>query len=188
MEGKLIILSAPSGAGKTSIVKYLLLQELPVSFSISATSRPKRHNEEHCRDYYFLSVEEFKQKIEKKEFLEWEEVYPNRFYGTLRSEVERIWKTGKHVVLDLDVLGGLNVKKEYGEMALALFIKPPDLETLEQRLTLRGTEDIESLKQRIAKAEFELSYEKQFDKVIINDDLEKAQQEVLDIVRDFIHV
>lgn len=186
MPGKLIIISAPSGAGKTSIVKYLLQQNLPLAFSISATSRPKRENEIDKKDYYFLSEEEFKQKIEENAFLEWEEVYPNRFYGTLKSEVERIWSIGKHVVFDIDVLGGLNIEKQFGEKALSIFIKPPTHQDLIDRLTARGTECEETLKERLSKADFELSFENQFDKVVINDDLLEAQQEVTALVKEFI--
>lgn len=186
MEGKLIIISAPSGAGKTSIVKWLLEQEFPLSFSISATSRPKRVNEKDKRDYYFLSEEIFKQKIKEDAFLEWEEVYPGRYYGTLKSEVTRIWNTGHHVVFDIDVLGGLNIKRQFEDKALSIFIKPPSYDCLAQRLAIRGTEDENSLKERLSKAEFELSHESQFDKIVINDDLQKARQEVLTLVRDFI--
>lgn len=186
MDGKLIILSAPSGAGKTSIVRHLLEQGLPLSFSISATNRPPRENEKEGEDYYFLLLENFKSKIENEEFLEWEEVYPDRFYGTLKSELERIWRKGKHVVFDIDVIGGLNIKKQFGDKALAIFIKPPNADCLRERLEGRGTETEESLNERIAKAEFELSFEDQFDIVVINDHLKVAQEEVVNIVKDFI--
>jgi len=186
MNGKLIIISAPSGAGKTSIVKHLLDQNFPLAFSVSATSRPKRTNETDKIDYYFLSVEDFKKKIDSEEFLEWQEVYPNQFYGTLKSEVERIWKTGHHVIFDVDVLGGLNIKKQFGERALAIFIKPPTLESLKERLASRGTENYHSLKQRMEKAEYELSFENRFDKIVINENLADAQQEVMRLMKDFL--
>ena len=185
MEGKMIIVSAPSGAGKTSIVRYLLEQETSLSFSISATSRPKRAGETDRKDYYFLSSEDFKKKIEEGDFLEWQEVYPNQFYGTFKSEVERIWTLGNHVVFDIDVLGGIEMKRLFGGRALSIFIKPPDIETLIERLKSRGTEDVESFTQRIAKVEFELSFEDQFDEVVVNDDLPTAQKEVVKLVRQF---
>jgi guanylate kinase len=158
MDGKLIIISAPSGAGKTSIVKHLLDQDFPLAFSVSATSRPKRTNETDKKDYYFLTVEDFKKKIDSRAFLEWQEVYPNQFYGTLKSEVDRIWKSGYHVIFDVDVLGGLNIKKQFGDRALAIFIKPPTIDCLKKRLASRGTENADSLKQRMEKAEYELSF------------------------------
>ncbi|MDR2978928.1 MAG: guanylate kinase [Bacteroidales bacterium] len=186
MDRKLIILSAPSGTGKTSIMKHVLGQGLSLSFSISATNRLPRGNEKNGRDYYFLSTAEFKEKVVCGEFLEWEEVYPGRFYGTLRSEVSRIWADGKSVVFDIDVLGGLNIKEQFGEQALAIFIKPPSMESLRERLEIRGTETEESLKERLAKAEFELSFEDRFDVTVVNERLEKAQQEVVAIVKNFI--
>jgi guanylate kinase len=188
MDGKLIIISAPSGAGKTSIVKHLLDQNFPLAFSVSATSRPKRTNETDKKDYYFLTVEDFKKKIESGAFLEWQEVYPNQFYGTLKSEVERIWRTGHHVIFDVDVLGGLNIKKQFGERALSIFIKPPTIECLKERLASRGTENSHSLKQRMEKAEYELSFENHFDKIVINENLPDAQQEVLRLMKDFLSV
>ena len=186
MKGKLIIISAPSGAGKTTIVRHLLAQNLPLSFSISATSRPKREQEQDKKDYYFLSADEFRERAENGDFLEWEEVYHNQFYGTLKSEIDRIWATGHHVVFDIDVLGGVNLKKQFQEQALSIFIKPPSHECLVERLKGRGTESAESLQKRVAKAEFELGYESQFDKVVVNDILEEAQAEVIDLVQQFI--
>jgi len=186
MQEKLIILSAPSGSGKTSIVKKLLEQSLPLAFSISATSRTKRDGEKENIDYYFITPEDFKKKIGEKAFIEWEEVYQGCFYGTLKSEIERIWADRKTVVLDMDVIGGLNVKKMYETKALSIFIKPPDMETLTERLKRRGTESEDSLQQRINKANFELSFANQFDIIIINDHFESACQEVLDVVSNFI--
>ncbi len=186
MQGKLIILSAPSGSGKTTIVKYLLDQRLPLEFSVSATSRNRREGETDGVDYYFISSEDFKKKIEENAFVEWEEVYPDCFYGTLKSEMERIWATGKSVILDMDVIGGLNVKKLYGDRALSIFIKPPTLDELWRRLEKRGTENKKTLQQRVEKAEFELSFADKFDAIVINDDLEKADEEVLNIVMAFI--
>lgn len=186
MQGKLIIVSAPSGAGKTSIVKYLLENIPQLAFSISATSRSKRENEQDGKDYYFLSANDFKQKLADNEFLEWQEVYPNQFYGTLKSEVERLWNEGKHVIFDVDVLGGLNIKKAFGKQALAVFIQPPTVEALRERLSGRGTENPESLKKRLDKAEYELSFAPQFDTVIINDVLTAAQKEAVQKISDFL--
>ena len=185
--GKLIIFSAPSGAGKTSIVKGVLQETPGLAFSVSACSRPKRQNEQDGVDYYFLTPDDFRKKINEDAFLEWEEVYPGSYYGTLRSEVERIWKSGKHVVFDVDVAGGLNIKKQYPEQALALFIQPPSLEELEKRLINRGTETSESLQKRIGKAAYELTFSKDFDKIIINDDLSRAINETIQIVNKFIN-
>ena len=185
--GKLIIFSAPSGAGKTSIVKGVLEETPELAFSVSACSRPKRPNEQDGVDYYFMTPDDFRKKIDKDAFLEWEEVYPGSYYGTLHSEVERIWKSGKHVVFDVDVAGGLNIKKQYPEQALALFIQPPSLEELEKRLINRGTETSESLQKRIGKAAYELTFSKDFDKVIINDDLSRAINETIQIVNKFIN-
>ena len=186
MSGKLIIVSAPSGAGKTSIVKHLLKVQPNLAFSVSATSRAKREGECDGRDYYFLSVDDFKQKLANDEFLEWQEVYVNQYYGTLKSEIERIWATGHHVLFDVDVLGGINIKKYYGDQALSIFIKPPSPEVLAQRLAGRGTETPESLAKRIAKVDYELSFENQFDKVVVNDDLQVAQQETVKLIQDFL--
>jgi guanylate kinase len=183
--GKLIIFTAPSGAGKTSIVRHLLKIDQRLAFSISACTREQRYGEVNGMDYYFISVKEFKDKIKKGEFLEWQEVYENQFYGTLRSEVERLWKLGKHVVFDIDVKGAVNIKKAFGERALAVFVKPPSPEVLFQRLRDRRTEDEESLRKRIARAAEELTYEDEFDRVLINDKLEEAQREAVALVLDF---
>jgi guanylate kinase len=186
MEGKLFIFSAPSGSGKTTIVRNLLEKKLGLEFSISATSRPKRKNEIHEKDYYFLSADDIKLKIANDEFLEWEEVYEDRFYGTLRSEVERIWNEGKHVIFDVDVVGGLNIKKCYPQKALSIFVMPPSVEELERRLRYRSTDSEEDIKTRVNKASKELEYAREFDLVIINDDLEKAILEAENAVRNFI--
>ncbi len=185
-EGKLLIFSAPSGAGKTSIVKGVLSRVPNLAFSISACSRAKRPGEKDGVDYYFLSPDAFRQKIEENAFLEWEEVYPGSYYGTLRSEVERIWKQGKHVVFDVDVAGGLNIKTQYPERSLAVFIRPPSLEVLRERLTNRGTESAESLQKRLGKAEKELSCANQFDHVLVNDVLETAIDEACELVKKFV--
>lgn len=184
---KAVIFSAPSGAGKTTIVRYLLEQGLPLKFSISACSRAPRANEKDGKDYHFLSPEVFKQQIAAAAFLEWEEVYENMFYGTLKSEVERIWANGKQVIFDVDVVGGLNIKKQFGEQALAVFVAPPSLEDLKQRLEGRGTETPKSLAKRLAKAEEELAHQNAFDIVIVNDNLDTACQETLEKVRDFLN-
>ena len=186
MLGKLIIFSAPSGAGKTTIVKYLLTQDLNLEFSISATSRGKRHTETDGKDYYFLSAEEFRSKIENDEFLEWEEVYEGIYYGTLKSEVERICAQGKNVIFDVDVIGGCNIKKYYGDKALAVFIKPPSVEELRKRLISRSTDSAEVIEKRVAKAEYELSFANQFDCIIINEDLSRAFTEAEKCIREFI--
>lgn len=185
MEGKLFIFSAPSGSGKTTIVRKLLEKNLNLEFSISATSRPKRGNEIDGKDYYFLSADEFKAKIAKDEFIEWEEVYENRFYGTLKSEMERIWNKGKHVIFDVDVIGGINIKKKYPERALSIFIMPPSIEELEKRLILRSSDSQEDIETRINKATEELTYANQFDTIIINDVLEEAIQKAEQEVRNF---
>lgn len=185
-KGKLIIFSAPSGSGKTTIVKYLLNRELNLSFSISATSRTARHTEKHGVDYYFFDNDKFKELIENDAFLEWEEVYEGTSYGTLKNEVERIREEGKHVVFDVDVVGGVNIKKHYGKDALAIFIKPPSVEELKKRLTLRGTDSKEGIERRIAKAELELSYAPMFDHIVINDNLDDACAETEKLIRNFI--
>lgn len=186
MQGKVIIVSAPSGAGKTSIVRHLLEQVPELKFSISATTRPKRDYEIDGKDYYFLTPEQFKERLANDEFLEWQEVYADQFYGSLKSEVERIWSNGQTVIFDVDVLGGLNIKKFYGDEALSVFIEPPTLEELMKRLKKRGTETEESLKKRLDKAEYELSFAPQFDRIVLNDDLATAQQEMINLVRDFL--
>lgn len=185
--GKLIIFSAPSGSGKSTIVKHLIERGVPVEFSISACSRAPRGDEKHGVDYYFLSPEEFKNRVKANEFLEWEEVYENRFYGTLRSEVDRIWAQGKHVIFDIDVVGGLNLKKQYNDKALALFIKAPSIEILKDRLEKRNTEDRANLQMRLDKAEEEMTFAEAFDCVIVNDDLHKAQQEAYTKIMTFIN-
>lgn len=179
--------SAPSGSGKTTIVRHLLAQkELQLDFSISATSRDPRGQEVHGKEYYFLDIATFKDKIQKDEFLEWEEVYDNNFYGTLKTELERIWSLGKHVVFDIDVVGGLNIKAQFPENTLAIFVKPPTLEEMERRLRGRQTDTEEKIKERVAKAEKELGYAKEFDQVLINDDLETAKTEAFHLVSNFI--
>ena len=185
-EGKLIIFSAPSGAGKTTIVKHLLSLGLNFGFSISATTRKPRGDEQNGKDYFFLSTEEFRDKINQHEFLEWEEVYPGCFYGTLKSEVERIRKTGQNILFDVDVVGGSNIKKLYGEKALAVFIQPPSIKELENRLLARCTDSLEVIQGRVIKAEHELSYAKLFDVVIINEKLEETLRETEDKVRQFL--
>ncbi len=187
-EGKIVIFSAPSGAGKTTIVKEMLNQGFGLEFSISACSRPKRDNEVDGSDYYFLTVDEFKQKIENNEFLEWEEVYPDQFYGTLRSEVDRIWAKGKDVIFDVDVEGGMNLKKIFGDRALSVFVLPPSIEVLKQRLIARSTESEKSRNTRLAKAEYELSFADEFDVQIENDDLEIAIDEAKASVFSFLSV
>ena len=185
--GKLIIFSAPSGSGKSTIINFLLQHpELKLSFSISATSRPPRGTEKDGVEVYFLSPDEFRSRIEKGDFLEYEEVYKDRFYGTLKSEVERLLKAGRNVVLDVDVVGGVNIKKIYGERAKSIFIQPPGLTELRKRLEGRGTDSPEVIENRLQKAEYELSFAPKFDTVIVNDLLEKAQQEALDTVTAFI--
>lgn len=185
-KGKLIIFSAPSGSGKTTLVHHLLSKpELKLAFSVSATSREKRPNESHGEDYYFLSVDEFRKRIDADEFLEWEEVYTNQFYGTLRSEIDRIHAAGKHVIFDVDVVGGLNIKKQFEEDALAVFVQPPSIQELEKRLRNRSTESEESLKKRVGKAEAELAFANQFDVVLINDNLNTAKKEAEQLVADF---
>lgn len=186
MQGKLFIFSAPSGSGKTTIVRSLLDKSSNLEFSISATSRPKRKNEVDGKDYYFLSAESFKEKIAHDEFVEWEEVYENRFYGTLKSELERIWLKGKHVVFDVDVVGGLNIKKQFPEKALAIFVMPPGIDELKKRLTTRSTDSSEDIKTRIEKAQEELSYADKFDVVVINDNLDKAIEESEKLIKNFI--
>ncbi|MBA4738202.1 MAG: guanylate kinase [Cryomorphaceae bacterium] len=184
--GKLVIFSAPSGAGKSTLVNYLLPQFPQLSFSISATSRAPRGQEEHGKDYYFLSSEEFKVRVAQDELLEWEEVYSGTYYGTLRTEVERIWSEGKVVVFDIDVVGALNLKKQFGDRALTLFVQAPSVEILEQRLRGRGTDSEEKIQQRVAKATIEMARAPEFDKVVVNDDLNTAKAEALAILKDFL--
>ena len=185
--GKAIIFSAPSGSGKTSLVKHLMQEAPNLGFSISACTRDKRgRHEVHGRDYYFLSIDEFKQKIDQDAFVEWEEVYAGNFYGTLKEEVHRIWKEGKAVIFDVDVKGGLALKKYFGEQALAIFVKVPSLEVLESRLNDRGTETEESLSRRIYKAKFEMTFEAQFDVTVLNDDFARSSAETVDLVTEFL--
>lgn len=184
---KAIIISAPSGAGKTTIVHHLLKMIPQLEFSISATSREKRPNETEGKDYFFIRPEEFRKKIQKEELLEWEEVYPGCFYGTLKSEVEKIWKRGNTAAFDVDVIGGLNLKKIIGDQALALFIMPPKIEELEKRLKNRGTESSEKLSIRIAKAKEEMAKAKFFDRVVVNDSLPHAFADAEQLVRDFLY-
>jgi guanylate kinase len=185
--GKLIIFSAPSGSGKTTIVKHLLATNPNLGFSISACTRDKRgRNEVNGKDYYFLTPEEFKQKIDNNEFVEWEQVYVGAFYGTLKSEIERVWSQKKHVLFDVDVKGGLSLKKYYGDRALAIFVKVPSLEILEQRLRARGTDSDDSISKRLFKVKFEMSFENQFDVTLVNEDLETTLVKAQQLVDDFL--
>jgi guanylate kinase len=186
-QGKLIVFSAPSGSGKTTIVRHLLQQEaLNLAFSISATSREKRGEEEHGKDYYYLSAHDFKQHIKNDDFLEWEEVYHNNFYGTLKSEVERLWALGKNVIFDIDVSGGLRIKKKFPEQTIAIFVKPPSIDELKIRLKKRKTESEDKIKMRVAKASAELATAPLFDVIIENDNLDKALAEAEQLVGDFV--
>lgn len=185
--GKLIIFSAPSGSGKTTIVKEIMKQFPNLKFSISATTRPMRKGEKNGVDYHFLSPKEFREKIRKQEFAEWEEVYNNRFYGTLKSEIERIWQQGNHVVFDVDVKGGLNLKKLYGAKALSIFVKAPSIRELEKRLKARATDSQEDIKSRIEKAEYEMSFAHQFDEIVVNDDLQEAVKKNRELIADFLN-
>jgi len=184
---KMVIISAPSGAGKTTIVKRLLNAGLRLEFSISACSRKKRPNEVDAKDYYFLEKEDFKTKIHNKEFVEWEEVYPGSYYGTLRSELERIWGKNNYVIFDVDVMGGINLKSQFKEQALSIFISPPSLEELEKRLIERSTDERKSIKQRLGKAEKEMEYAENFDHIIVNDVLEQAVEECINKVSSFLN-
>ncbi|WNH08810.1 guanylate kinase [Thalassobellus suaedae] len=186
-QGKLIVFSAPSGSGKTTIVKHLLgIEDLNLEFSISATSREKRGTEVHAKDYYFLSLKEFKNKIKNDEFLEWEEVYRDNFYGTLKTEVERIWAMGKHVIFDIDVSGGLRIKRKFPEETLAIFVKPPSIDALKIRLKKRKTESEDKINMRVSKASAELATAPLFDVIVVNDNLEKALTEAESLVRNFL--
>ena len=186
--GKLIVFSAPSGSGKTTIVRYLLAQEeLNLEFSVSATSRAKRGDEIDTKDYYFLSIDDFKQHIKADEFLEWEEVYRDNFYGTLKKEIERIWDLGKHVIFDIDVSGGLRIKRKFPEQTLAIFVKPPSIDALKIRLKKRQTESQDKINMRVAKASAELATAPLFDYIIENDVLEMAQKEAYTTVSQFIN-
>jgi guanylate kinase len=186
MDGKLVIISAPSGAGKTSVVKHLLDSGLNLSFSISATTRPLRGSEKDGVDYYFITVQEFKKKINNNEFVEWEEVYEDLFYGTLKSELERIWENGHNVLFDVDVKGGINLKNKFGTNAIAIFIMPPSVIELENRLVKRGTDTTDKIRIRVEKAKDELTLSNQFDNVIVNHQLDRAKEEVLKIVSSFL--
>lgn len=186
MKGKLIIFSAPSGSGKSTIVQHLMSRDLGLAFSISATSRKPREGEKDGREYYFLSPDAFREEIRKEAFIEWEEVYPGQFYGTLHSELDRIWAEGRHAVFDIDVLGGLNLKKLSGNSACAIFISPPSLDVLETRLRDRATDDEDSLKKRLEKAEFEMQFADKFDYILLNDDLEEAKTKAETLVREFL--
>ncbi|ANW96995.1 guanylate kinase [Wenyingzhuangia fucanilytica] len=186
--GKLIVFSAPSGSGKTTIVRHLLGEtDLPLDFSISAASREPRVGEVDGKDYYFLSAKEFRNKVDEDAFLEWEEVYKDNFYGTLKSEITRIWKEGKHVVFDIDVVGGLNIKKQFPKETLAIFVQPPSIEEMERRLRGRATETEEKIKMRVAKAEQEMDFAKKFDTVLINNDLSVAKEDAYQLVYNFIN-
>ncbi len=188
MSGKLLVFSAPSGSGKTTIVRHLLgMPELELEFSVSATSREPRGEEVHGTDYYFISLHEFKEHIRNNDFLEWEEVYRDNFYGTLKSEIDRIWAKGKNVIFDIDVAGGLRIKRKFPEETLAVFVKPPSIDELKIRLKKRSTESDDKINMRIAKASVELATAPQFDKIIKNYDLESAKKEAYDLVRDFVN-
>jgi guanylate kinase len=187
MAGKLIIFSAPSGAGKTTIVKHLLnIEDLKLEFSISACTRNKRDGEVDKKDYYFLSVDEFQAKIEDDAFVEWEEVYKNQYYGTLRSEIERIKALNRNIIFDIDVRGGINIKSQFKDEALAVFIMPPSLEELSTRLESRGTDSEEKIRKRLQKAQYEIKFSNKFDLVIVNEDLDKTLKDAEKVVRDFI--
>ena len=183
---KVIIFSAPSGSGKSTIINYLMSQNLNLHFSISATSRPPRGTEQHGVEYFFLTPEEFRKHIEQGDFLEYEEVYENRFYGTLKAQVDQQLQRGENVVCDVDVLGGMNIKQHYDKQALSVFIQPPSIEVLRQRLEGRGTDQPEVINDRMARAEFELSFAEKFDTIVINDQLEVAQQDALNKIQDFL--
>lgn len=185
--GKLIIFSAPSGSGKTTIVHHLVsMNDLKLDFSVSACTRKKRAGEIDGKDYYFLSIDQFRMKIDENEFVEWEEVYKNLYYGTLKSELNRIWDNGKNVVFDVDVMGGLNLKRQFGEKALSVFVMPPSIEELQKRLETRGTDTPDKIKGRMGKAKFEMKYAGKFDNILINDNLENALKEAEQLVRAFL--
>lgn len=189
MNGKCLIFSAPSGSGKSTIVQWLTKEhpELNLVFSISATSRPPRGTEKHGVEYFFLTPEEFKAKIEADEFLEYEEVYTDRYYGTLKSQIEEQLENGKNVIFDIDIKGGINVKKFFGERALSLFIQPPGVEELRRRLVSRATDSAEQIEERLAKAEYEMSFASQFDQIIVNDNLDTAKAETLNTISEFLN-
>lgn len=190
MKGNCLIFSAPSGSGKSTIVQWLTKEhpELNLVFSISATSRPPRGTEQHGVEYFFLTPEEFKAKIDANEFLEYEEVYTDRYYGTLKSQVEDQLESGKNVIFDIDIKGGINVKKFFGDRALSLFIQPPSVEELRKRLVGRATDSAEQIEERLAKAEYEMSFAPQFDQIIVNDDLDTAKADTLKTIRNFLNI
>ena len=190
MKGNCLIFSAPSGSGKSTIVQWLTKEhpELNLVFSISATSRPPRGTEQHGVEYFFLTPEEFKAKIDANEFLEYEEVYTDRYYGTLKSQVEEQLESGKNVIFDIDIKGGINVKKFFGDRALSLFIQPPSVEELRKRLVGRATDSDEQIEERLAKAEYEMSFAPQFDQIIVNDDLDTAKADTLKTIRNFLNI
>lgn len=187
MKGKCIIFSAPSGAGKTTIVRHLLNRFPELAFSISACSRPIRKHEVDGKDYYFLTPDEFRAKIKEEAFLEWEEVYEGRYYGTLKEEIDRIWKAGKTVIFDVDVVGGVNIKKYFGEQALSIFVQVPSVDVLKERLVKRSTETEEDLQRRISKAQDEMQYADQFDVTLMNNELDEALKKAEALVRDFLN-
>ncbi len=182
----MIIISAPSGAGKTTLVKYLLSVRNDLEFSISACSRAKRDDELDGRDYYFMTKEEFRKKIDNNEFIEWEEVYPGSYYGTLRTEVYRIWNKGNHVIFDVDVVGGLNIKKQFAEKILAVFIQPPSIEVLETRIRKRQSDSEDKIRERINKAEWEMKFANEFDRIVVNNEISVAKIELLSLVNEFL--
>lgn len=186
INNKLLIITAPSGAGKTSITRFLLQRYPALDFSVSATTRPRRAYEEDGKDYYFISLEEFNQKILQEEFVEWEMVYEGKYYGTLKSELQRIWGRGRYPVLDIDVKGAIHVQSQYPESTLSVFIEPPSIEALEKRLEARGTESTETLRARISKAAYEISFKHQFSKIIVNDELTRACSEAQNIVDQWL--
>lgn len=187
MNGKLVIISAPSGAGKTTIVNYLLKRDPDLEFSVSATTRAPRGKEKDGKEYYFITTEDFKQKIRNDEFTEWQEVYKDNFYGTLKSEIERIWTRKKHVVFDVDVKGGINLKKIFGPKAISIFIKPPSVKELEKRLLRRATDNKSKIRVRVEKAIEEMKLADEFDHIVINDNLERAQKNVYELVKSFLN-
>lgn len=185
--GKLLIFAAPSGTGKSTIVGFLMQQGLNTHFSISTTTRAPRGNEQHGKEYFFITPEEFREHIQRNDFVEYEEVYTDRFYGTLKSQVENQLNEGQNVVFDVDVNGGMNIKKSYGDQALSIFIMPPSIDELRLRLTSRGTDAPEVIEQRIARAEYEISQAENFDKTVVNDNLQTAEEEVLALVKEFLN-
>jgi guanylate kinase len=187
MSGKLVIISAPSGAGKTTIVNHLLKKGLGLEFSISATTRKPRGKEKDGKEYYFISVAEFKNRIKNNEFIEWEEVYKDQFYGTLKTEIERIWSDKKHVLFDVDVKGGISLKNIFGKKAISIFIMPPSVKELERRLNWRATDNPSKIKIRIEKAIAEMKLADRFDHIVVNDNLEIAQREVFEMIKSFLY-